>query len=60
VGGCAPRRSWILTEGSLWAVMPVSCRGGRSLFVGGWCSVVESHAFQNPAKPLGTHVMGAG
>jgi hypothetical protein len=56
VGGCTPRCSWILTEGSLWAVTPVSCRGG-------WCSVVESHVFQNPrktAKPLGTHVTGAG
>jgi hypothetical protein len=40
VGGCAPRRSWVLTGGKL------------SSFVGGWC---ESHAVskptKNPAKP---------
>jgi hypothetical protein len=40
VGGCTPRRSWVLTGGKL------------SSFVGGWC---ESHPVskptKNPAKP---------
>jgi hypothetical protein len=30
-----PRRSWILTEGSLWAVMPRVVVGGRRLWIVG-------------------------
>jgi len=35
VGGCAPRRSWILTGGKLWSFV-----GGRARFVAWWAIVI--------------------